>query len=197
MFETIKSFWVAFWQSFRNAYNAVTKHPTKSRVQKWQEIIKINLLDIFVTKLNNLCNTEATFEINSDSSQTEPLKQLVKNLESKRYDIVANMLADGDYYIFPAHDVHGKIKHTFLSQEQVRIINTCGDDITQISGIIDWFVDDNNKVYYLLRHHELDINGTLKISYSTVNEQGNNTQLKQWEYINGKKYEFKNLLNFV
>lgn len=188
--DKFKTFWRTFWDSIKRAYNKAFKEPVASSVQEWRDTLKINFLDIFVNKLNNLANTEATFTVESDSLQAERLKELCKDLETKRFSITENMLADGDYYIFPAHDKRGAIVHTYLTQQQVRITDMDGDRIVEAYGIIDWFVDDSNRVFYLLRHHKLDKNGTLTISYSSINAQGKKVSVEQWAYLDEQAYSF-------
>lgn len=183
MFNKFKQFWSRFWSAWKSAYNAVFKHPTESKAQSWRQIDRINFLDIIVGKLNNLTNNEATFDVVSDSSQADVLKDLCKDIESKRYDITAEMLANGDYWCFPATNEKGEIYHTYLTQQQVRILNMDGDNITEAYGIIDWYVDKNNRLYYLLRHHKLDQNGTLEITYSSIDEQGKPALVDEWEYL--------------
>jgi hypothetical protein len=102
------------------------------------------------------------------------------------------MLADGDYFVFPAHNSKGEIKHTYLTQDQVRIIEMDGDNITEVSGIIDWYVDNNNKSYYLLRHQKLENDGSLIISYKTVNDRYETASLGMWDYISGSEYKLFN-----
>ena len=80
--QKFRLFWTTLWESMRDAYNKANKNPVPSATQKWRDISKINFLDIFVGKLNNLANTEATFEVESDSSLTENLKTLCKDIES-------------------------------------------------------------------------------------------------------------------
>lgn len=178
--------------NIKKAYNRAYKNPSSTGAQKWRDISKINFLDIFVGKLNNLANTEATFEIESDSVLTEPLKALCKDIESKRFSITGNMLGDGDYYIFPAHNNKGEIVHTYLTQEQVRIVDMDGDKIKEAYGIIDWYIDDSNRVYFLLRHHKIDNNGTLTISYSTITENGKKATVEKWEHLKDQAYSFIN-----
>lgn len=192
MFEKLKTFWNAFWNSIKTAYNKAFKHPMPSATQSWRDVTRINLLDIFVTKLNNLVNTEATIEVESDSAQAERLKYLAKDLESKRYDITAGMLADGDFYVFPATNDKGEIVHTYLTQEQVRILRADGDVIQELEGIIDWYVDKDNKMYLLCRHHNLDNNNTLTVSYRVVNERNEGAYLKEWEEYADTVYTFTN-----
>lgn len=176
----------------RNAYNKAFKEPLSTAVQEWRDISNINFLDIFVGKLNNLANTEATFEVESDSAQVEPLKDLCTMLRAKRFDITENMLADGDYYIFPAHNEKGEIIHTCLTQQQVRILAMDGEEITEAYGIIDWIVDSHNRVFYLLRHHKLESNGTLSVSYSSIDDRGAKATVPEWEYLNDQAFFFTN-----
>ena len=168
MFDKLKRFWTAFWSSIKEAYNQAFKNKPESNVQGWRDISAINFLAIFVTKLNNLVNSEATFDVESDSTQAERLKTLCKDLESKRFDITGGMLADGNYYVFPATNEKGELIHSYLASDQVRILNADGDDITEAYGVIDWYTDNDNKDYFLLRHHELDKDGTLTVSYLVV-----------------------------
>ncbi len=176
----------------KRAYNKAFKNPIETAVQEWRDIKTINFLDIFINKLNNLCNIEATFEVESDSAQAERLKTLAKDLESKRFDITAGMLADGDYYVFPATNERGEIVHTYLTQQQVRIIKTDGEIIKEAYGIIDWYIDKNNRVFYLLRHHALNENGELEISYRAIDERGASAKVEQWEYLKDQEYKFTN-----
>lgn len=192
MFDKFKTFWNVFIDSIKQAYNTTFKAPIEDTVQSWRDTGKINLLDIFVGKLNNLANTEATFDIESDSTQTEPLKKLCKDIENKRFKITAEMLATGDYYIFPATNSKGEIIHSYLTQQQVRILDMDGESITEAYGIIDWYVDKSNRIYYLLRHHKLDNSGTLNISYSVMSDSGKKTTLDKWADLDGREYAFTN-----
>ena len=191
MFDKFKTFWNVFIDSIKQAYNKAFK-PIEDTVQSWRDTGKTNLLDIFVGKLNNLANTEATFEVISDSTQAEPLKKLCKDIEDKRFNITAEMLATGDYYIFPATNSKGEIIHSYLTQQQVRILDMDGESITEAYGIIDWYIDKSNKIYYLLRHHKLDLNGTLNISYSVMSDNGKKTTLDRWADLDGREYSFIN-----
>lgn len=192
MFQKFKYFWGVFLESIKKAYNKAFKNLVNNGEQEWRDVSKINLLDIFVKKLSNLTNVEATFNVDSDSAQTERLKYLCKNLEEKRSQITKGMLADGDYYVIPAHNRNGEIVHSFLSQQQVRILDADGEDITELNAIIDWFVDDSGRAFFLIRHHKLEDNGTLTIDYLTVNEHGNSVKVSKWEHLSGSQISFKN-----
>ncbi len=176
----------------KRAYNKAFKAPVDTDVQEWRDTKKINFIAIFISKLNNLTNAEATFSLKSDSKLTEKLKVLCQDLEEKRGKITRHMLGDGDYYIFPATNSRGEIYHSFLTQQQVRIQKMDGDEIREATGIIDWVVDNNNRVFLLLRHHSLDDNGTLVVSYSVVNEDGKGVSYPDWDYLNGRAYSFAN-----
>lgn len=190
MFDKLKRFWTAFWSSIKQAYNQAFKNKPESDVQGWRDISAINFLAIFVTKLNNLVNSEATFDVESDSTQAERLKTLCKDLESKRFDITGGMLADGNYYVFPATNEKGELIHSYLASDQVCILNADGDDITEAYGVIDWYTDNDNKDYFLLRHHELDTNGTLTISYEVVDKTFKPTTLEKWGQYQDETYQF-------
>ena len=191
IFDKIKVFWAAFWNGLKYAYNKAFKEIPKSATQQWRDIAKINFLDVFVQKINNLTNVQATFDIESDSTNSEPIEKLCKDLESKRYELTEQMLADGDCFVFPAISLNGRISHTVLNQDQVRILSTDGKSITEALGIIDWVVDSRDKTYYLLRKHALK-GGNLTIDYSVVDIEFKPATVEKWEYLNGKAYQFAN-----
>lgn len=193
MFRKIANFWRILFNSIKTAYNKAFKEPIKTMTQEWRDVKRINFLAIFVDKLSNLALTEATFDIETDSTVAEPLSVLVKDIEEKRYQIANEMLAEGDYYIFPATNEKGELYHTYLTQQQVRILAMDGENITEAYGIIDWFNDStNNRVYYLLRHHILDKLGALEITYSVIDESGKPASVERWEYLNDESVRYEN-----
>lgn len=195
MFEKFRKFWDVFINSIKTAYSKSFKEPLPTSEQKWRDANKLNLLVIFVGTLNNLTNVEATFEVASDSILTDRLKELCKDIEQNRFDITSPMLADGDFYIFPATNSRGQLIHTYLTQQQVRILRMDGTEITEAYGIIDWEIGNDNRAIYLLRHHVLEPNGTLIISYSVVNESGNNlgyVDNPKWQDLLGYTTQFAN-----
>jgi hypothetical protein len=194
LFEKFTALWRKFWNDFiAKQYNKIFKDTVKDESQKWRDILSINLLSIVANTLNNLANIEATFDIESDSILTEPLKDLCKDLEAKRYDIFAETACEGDYYVFPATNERGELYHSYLTQEQVRILDMDGDKITEAYGIIEWYVDSKtNRTYYLLRHHVLDVNGTLTISYYVVDDTNKASSLPQWEHLQDTVLQYAN-----
>lgn len=193
MFDKITNFWRYFFDSLKEAYNKAVKEPVPTTTQEWRDTININFLDIFVKKLSNLTLREATFDINTTSSQVTRLQELTKDIQRDIYTITEEMLAKGDFWAFPSTDEKGNIYNSYLPQERVRIVNINNDKITELYGILDWFIDGRtNVVYYLIRKHQLDENGNLTISYSVENENGAKTSLPQWDYLNNESYIFQN-----
>ena len=192
MFNKFKQFWQRFWNDFvEKQYNKIFKSPIADTVQEWRDTLHICLVAIVSNTLNNLTNVEATFSVESDSTQAEPLKERAKDLERNRYDIFSEMANEGDYYVFPATNEKGKLYHTYLTQQQVRIVNMDGENITEAYGIIDWYADNKtNRTYYLLRHHFLDVNGTLTVSYSVLDDLNKPASLPQWEYLQDEAVQY-------
>lgn len=184
MFQKITTFWNAFWNAIKTAYNKAFKVIPQEDTQKHSDTKRINFLAIFVSKLNNLSCIESTYDVETDSTLAEPLIELCKNLEAKRFDIVEKMLGEGDLWVFPAHDKNGTLYHRYVEQEYVRVLSTDGEQITDIIGIIDEFVSDNNKVYFLNRRHTLE-NGTLIVDTYTTNEKNERVSLEQWAEFEG------------
>lgn len=180
MFEKIKMFWVIFWESLKNAYNKAFKEPPKGHEQKFKEIGKFNFLAIFVSKLSNFANVESTFDIESDSNRTESLKKLCADLESKRFEITSSFLGEGDEWIFPSHSSSGALYHRYISGDQVRILAIDGDEVTDVVGIIDIYVDKHDKAFFLNRRHTLS-GSTLRIETYITNDKNERTTLEAWE----------------
>ena len=196
MFQKFKNFWIAFFDSLKTAYNKVFKEPPKTRVQDWKEIIKTNLLDIFVTKLNNLINYQATFEVVSDSTQANELKELAKDLQYKRYDITAPMTAEGNYFVFLATDEKGKRYHRTLNKDEVKFIDMDGQNIKEAIAIINHITLSNDKTYLRLRRHKLDNSGTLYVTCYTTDENYRPAYYEPWGEENSYKFENANHIGF-
>lgn len=179
MIEKLKHFWNAFWYSLKTAYNKAFKEPPKELTQNYRDTEKINFLSIFISKLNSLVNTEATFDIESDSMITEPLNELIKDIESKRFEITADMLGDGDLWVFPATDSTGKLYHRYVTQDEVRILNTDGEKVVDLIGIIDKYTTNDNKIYLLNRRHTLNGN-TLTIETFVTDGEYNRVFFDEW-----------------
>ena len=185
MFEKLTIFWNCFWQALQEAraVNKTYKTAPNDNTQNWQDTKNINFLAIFVSKLNNLVNIESTYEFQTDSAVAEPLDELCTDLETKRFEICEGMLGTGDMWVFPAHTAGGKLFHRYLTQDNVRVIDTDGDSITDLIGVIDTYIDKNNRIYFLNRRHTLMPNGTLHIETYTTDERYKPVSLEQWKEL--------------
>ena len=191
MFEKLKKFWDAFWQSMKTAYNKAFRYKITDNTQEFRDTKHINFLSVFVAKLTNLANIESTYEIESDSTQTEELKRLCKDIEANRFEIVSEMLGTGDFWIFPAHNKNGELYHRYISSDKVQILNTDGDKVTDVLGIIDEYVDNKNNTYFLNRRHTLN-GGTLYIETYITDDNNKRKNLDIWEEFNGVTYQLEN-----
>lgn len=189
LFQKLKTFWTNFWYALKSAYNKAFEVVPKENTQNYRDTKKINFLAIFVSKLNNLVNTEATFDIDSDSNQVDELQKLCKTLEENRFELTADMLGDGDLWVFPSHDSQGKLFNQFVTQDRVRVLNVDGKKVTDLIGVIDYYVSNENKAYFLNRRHTIDGN-TLTITTYVTNEKNEATTLEKWA-----KYESTYVIN--
>lgn len=179
MFKKIKEFWENFWSAFKSAYNVALKGGEGERTQDYRDTHHINFLAIFVSKLNNLANTEATFDIRSDSALTDDIQVLCKDLEAKRFDVLGETLATGNYYVFFARDNSGRPYHRYVQGENVCILAMDGEQITDLLGIIDTYVDNNNRTYFLNRRHTLN-NQVLTVEIYTTDSQARRVVFDEW-----------------
>lgn len=193
MFEKIKTFWSTFWSNMKEAYNVAFKEPVKELAQNYRDTEKINFLSIFVSGLNNLSNIEATFDVTLNSDYAEPLSDLVADIESNRFEITAEMLANGDYWAFPATDNSGILYHRYIPQSDVRILEMDGNKITSVIGIIDKYTGSDSKTYFLNRIHTLNGN-TLTVETFTTDNLHNRVYFEQWADFESV-YTFSNVDN--
>lgn len=191
MFSKIRTFWNVFINSIKQAYRAVKK--TVTIAQPFEDITKPNFLAIFVNTLNNLVNTQATFDVEVDNASGEQLVPLCADLEDKRYSITASMLAHGDYYVLPYFNERGELKHSYLPQCMVQIMEVDGDRITEAYAIIDWTTDKDNNNYYLLRHHKLDNSNNLTVRYFVEDDNAKPASVAEWEYLKDSVIVYTNV----
>ncbi len=130
---------------------------------------------------------DCKFDIVSDSSQAEPLKQAVKNLEENIYKIGGYMLGGSETpdnksecWAILIDKKHGI--HHFMSGSDICITAKSGDHITDCFMI--WSaVKRNDKTYLLCRRHTLDENGTLTIRFFAADETAAEVDINipEWE----------------
>lgn len=182
MFESISNFWRVFWGSIKNAYAETCKKQEKTDVQDFEDIVKRNYAAQMANALSNLVNTEATFQLVSDSEIAKPLQRLKTDLENRRYEITMQMLGNGGYFGFPEISDTGEVNHTFVPQKDVLIVKTIGNVIYDIYGIINTVTLKNGKIYKLVRHHKVDPRtGDLTIDYDIRDGVGNRTTYEPWQ----------------
>lgn len=179
MFNKLRVFWNNFFFAFKEAFDRTFKEMPEEATQEYRDTKKVNFLSIFVSKLNNLVNIEATFDVESDSVLVEPIKEIGKDLEAKRFEITSEMLGEGELWVFPAHDANGKLYNRFVSKDKVRVLAMDNEKITDIIGIIDEFISSKNKVFYLNRRQTLN-GDTLTIETYTTNERSERVYFDEW-----------------
>lgn len=186
LIEKTKAFWNVFWNSIKSAYSQAFNKQFKTSVQKFSDVIKRNYLASAVNTLNNLVNTEATFELVSDSVLSEPLIDLTKELEKNRYVITADMLGEGGSFCLPEISENGTINHTYIPQRDAMITKVDGNEILELYAIIKTTELASGDKFVLVRHHKLDpVTGDLTVSYDIRNGAGERTYFEEWkQYYN-------------
>lgn len=183
MFEKIRSFWSRFWNAFKDAYNAAFKDAPEENTQDFRDTSQRNFLAVFVSKLNNLANTESTFTIESDSTLTERLGELCKDLESERFAITEEMLGTGECWVFPAHNGARELYHRYVPHDRVRILEMDGGEVVDVIGVIDEYTNPKDKkTFFLNRRHTLK-GDTLTIETYTTNENYERVYFEPWESL--------------
>lgn len=190
MLEKIRKMWVAFLSGLKLAKQELKGTPADPKSQKYTDIEHINWLAIAVEKIKNLACTEATFNVESDSRLTDELKALGKDLEELRFEITEEMLAEGDFYVFPSTDGQGNIYHSLLETSKVRITEIENDQIKSAYAVIDYYQPEQSTAFFLQRHHYLDERGTLTISYQAVNENGERVNVDRWSDLTDSVYTY-------
>ena len=185
MFNNLKRFWTAFFSALQGAWNVAYQKAEESDAQSFRDVLKENFLSVLVTKLNNLVNIESTYTVESDSTIAELIVSLCKDLESKRYDITSEMLGTGECWVFPSHNNIGELYHRIVRAENVRILNTDGENVTDVIAVIDEYINKNKRVYLLNRRQTLT-GENLVIEIYVTDENNNRTSLTEWDDICGK-----------
>lgn len=169
MFQKIIRMWNNLLYRLGYERRAKEKQAIDPNVQKYDDIEHINWGAMAISKITNLACYETSFEIQSTSALVEQLTKLCADLTEKRSAIVTTMLGTGDCYIFPSFNRRQKLFHSVLSESRVVIAETDGEEIVRAYAILDSYrPDKGDRVFFLIRIHDLDENGTLTVSYETV-----------------------------
>lgn len=146
---------------------------------------KINFFLMVLKCVLNRVLMECEFDVVSNSTQAEPLKTAVKNLNENAYKIGGYMLGGSrsDKSECWAILIDKKCGvHHFMNGDEICITAKSGDHITDCFMIWN-AVKRNDKIYLLCRRHTLDDNGTLKIRFFIANEtaQEVNADIPEWD----------------
>ena len=191
MFQLIIKMWNSLLYRLGYERKAAEKRAFDPNVQRYGDIDHTNWLAMAVSKIANLACTETTLEVKTDSAVAEPLVSLCEDIEAKRFDIVSGMLGSGDSYIFPAFDERGNLYHSLLDESRVIIADSDGGNITKAYAVLDTYKPDKcGRVFFLVRIHELNENGSLTISYDTVDESGQSVFTERWQNLKGQVTRF-------
>lgn len=184
LFDKIKTFWNTFWATLKTAFNSAFKNPVRDIVQDFRDTNRINFLAIFVSKLNNLTNTEATFDVALNSDYADEISELAEDLETRRFDVTSEMLAYGDFWVFPSTDSSGKLYHRYVPQDDVRILDMDGEKITKLVAVIDTYSCSDGKTYFLNRVHTLD-GDVLTVETYVSNSVHERVFFENWQEFEG------------
>lgn len=179
MRETVRRFWVNLLQSIDNKINQwLNKSKSGVRVLDAGDDSVVNFFLMILRKVVNRSLMGAEYSVVSDSTLTEPLKELCQDLQEHIYSVAGNMLGNNihaECWVVPSFITAGgqqKLIHSYVSGDKICITQTKEDgQISECYMIINC-TQRSNKTYFLCRKHTLDDNGTLTISYFTSDENG-------------------------
>ena len=152
----------------------------------------INFFVMVLKKVLNHVFMQCKFELLTDSVLAEPLTDLCEDLQENCYKIGMYMLGGSDTpqrisecWAVPYFEtVNGekKLLHSYLSGDRICITAMSGDKITDCYMLLN-AVQRSGKTFFLCRRHQLDTNGTLKISYFVADNQAReiNADIPEWE----------------
>ncbi len=178
----------AFWNAFVTALNKVQENP-QVKEQSIEDINNINLLAIASNKIANLVCTDATFELETDSTLAEPLTDIVEKLEKNRFDITQALLAHGECYVFPAVNDNGGLYLWTVPLPMVFVAEVQDDKVLDIYAILET-ATEKNKTFFLMRRHKL-VGTDLVISYAVYNERGKPATYPKWDDLAGTETTYK------
>lgn len=184
--------WKTFWNSIKKLGDEEEqRNQVNPDIKKWENIQEYNPLDIVVKKLGTLVNDEATFELESDSALTEPLRVLCDDLEAKRYEICSMMLGKGGCFVTMATSEDKEPYHRIIAPEDVSVYSISADKIYELAMVIDRKTIKKQK-YTLVRRHILDDKGTLFVYYYTLDGSGREAHVEEWERFKNDNTAFYN-----
>ena len=177
MENAIKRFWINLLTRLDNKINQyLNKKGKKLPIMDAGDDTKINFFAMVLKKVLNRVLMGAEFDVVSDSSQAEPLKELCENINENVYRITANMIGGinrSECWLVPAFVKDGaaeKLIHTIIDGEKICITAMRDNENISECYMILETVKRKDKIYFLCRKHTLADNGDLTITYFASDE---------------------------
>lgn len=184
----LKTFWYNLLQKLNSKINQqLNSYDASSGEMTANDTNKINFFLMILKCVLNRVFMDCEFDVISNSTQAEPLKAAIKNINENAYKIGGYMLGGSDTPDNKSEcwavliDKNCGIHH-FMSGNEICITAKSGDHITDCYMIWN-AVKRHNKVYLLCRQHTLDDNGTLIIRFFTADETAReiDADIPEWE----------------
>lgn len=196
MKNAIKNFWVALLSKINDKINQWLNAP-KSKLPTMDagDDTVVNFFAMVVKKVLNRALMGAEFDVISDSTQAEPLKELCEDLNRNAYKITANMIAGNENisghtvaecWVVPSFiKVQGqnKLVHSYIDGSRVLITGIRDDGQISECYMVLNAVKRRDKVYFLYRKHALSDEGDLTISFMVADDNANviEADIPEWD----------------
>lgn len=196
MKNAIKNFWVALLSKINNKINQWLNVPkNKLPTMDAGDDTVVNFFAMVVKKVLNRALMGAEFDVISDSTQAEPLKELCEDLNRNAYKITANMIAGNEN--ISGHSVaecwavpsfikvqgENKLVHSYIDGSRVLITGIRDDGQISECYMVLNAVKRKDKVYFLYRKHTLSDDGDLSISFFVADDNANMVEadIPEWD----------------
>lgn len=184
MFE---EFWRNLLQKIDNKINQWLNKGKLSNSMTASDTTQVNFFLMVLKCVLNRVLMDCKFDVVSDSTLADPLKNAVENLQDNAYKIGGLMLGGSDTPDRRSEcwailiDKKCGIHH-YMGGNEICITEKLGDHIKDCFMIWN-AVKRNNKIYLLCRRHTLDESGTLKIRFFTADENARevNADIPEWD----------------
>ena len=200
----MQRFWVNLLEKVSDKINQWLnkKKLSKQTIDAGDDTV-VNFFLMILRKVVNRSLMGAEYDVVSDSTLAEPLRELCKDLQDNMYGVVGNMLGNNvhaECWVVPSFITVGgqqKLIHSYISGEKICITQTKEDgQIAECYMIINATVR-KNRTYFLCRKHTLDDNGNLTISYFVADENAKeiNADVPEWNSITGTEVTYPGVNN--
>ena len=190
MKEALKSFWNNLLRKLDNKINQwLNSGNPSSGEMSADDDTEINFFLMVLKSVLSRVLVDCSFDVQSDSTQAEPLKEAVKDLQKNAYKIGGYMLGGSNTHdnksecwailIDKEHGIHH-----YMNGNEICITAKTGDMIRDCYFIWDT-AKRNNKVYLLCRQHTLDSDGTLTIRFFIADENAReySIDIPEWDNL--------------